>query len=119
VVSVAGILLLAGGGVITLVGRHQLGSYGTGTITIEDQHQLITTGLYARIRHPIYLGGLVGSLGAGLAFRSALVTVLSLIIFFLVFRHRMEAEEKLLEKEFGQDYVLYKKRTNRLIPGLY
>jgi protein-S-isoprenylcysteine O-methyltransferase Ste14 len=90
-----------------------------GTITIEDQHQLVTKGLYARIRHPIYLGGLVGSLGAGLAFRSVLVTGLSLLIFFRVFRHRMDAEEKLLENQFGNDYVLYKQRTKRLIPGVY
>jgi protein-S-isoprenylcysteine O-methyltransferase Ste14 len=74
--------------------------------------------VYGVIRHPSYLGLLVGSLGWALAFRSGVgVLLTALMIPPLVARIR--AEEALLRKQFGSEYNAYCARTSRVIPGLY
>jgi protein-S-isoprenylcysteine O-methyltransferase Ste14 len=85
-------------------------------ITFDDQ-KLVTTGPYARIRHPMYSGAFVWAVsvllftdhwGVGGCF-------LALILFVVVFRLRSE-EEVLLER-FGDDYREYMARTGRFWPS--
>lgn len=78
----------------------------------------MTDGVYRIIRHPSYLGLLVSMLGWALAFRSGVgVLLIALIVPPLLARIR--AEERLLHKEFGAEYIAYCTRTSRLIPGVY
>ncbi len=119
VVSYMGLFLYALAGIIAIVSRFQLGRQGGGFLVIEDDHLLVETGLYRYIRHPLYLASLLGLLGFGLVFRSIIMTVFVLIVYFLVFKHRLEYEERILEEEFGEKYTEYKKRTKRLIPFIY
>ncbi|MFX0173328.1 MAG: methyltransferase family protein [Candidatus Hodarchaeota archaeon] len=118
-ISITGSVLLILGGMLLLLGRIQLGEYGGPRIVIEDKHQLITTGIYKCIRHPIYLGFLLLIFGYSVAFGSCLMTIIISFSFFLIFRSRMDIEEKLLVSEFGEKYLGYMKRTKRLIPFLY
>jgi protein-S-isoprenylcysteine O-methyltransferase Ste14 len=95
-----------------------LGNRFSGLVAIQKGHTLVTTGIYAVIRHPSYLGLLVMSLGWALAFRSAaglLLTALTLLPLIA----RIHAEELLLQSHFGAEYDRYRDRTSRLIPGLY
>ncbi|TFG10188.1 isoprenylcysteine carboxylmethyltransferase family protein [Candidatus Thorarchaeota archaeon] len=115
-VALGGFLL---GGIITIVGRWQLRTFGSGTLVIEEEHELIHSGLYSRIRHPIYLGGLIGAFAMELTFRALLMPFLTLGLHFIVLRGRMQREEELMEEEFGTEYVAYRDSTHRLIPGLY
>jgi protein-S-isoprenylcysteine O-methyltransferase Ste14 len=95
-----------------------LGHRFSGLVAIQPGHTLVTTGLYRVIRHPSYLGMLVNSLGWALAFRSGVgVLLTALLIPPLVARIR--AEEKLLRSQFGDEYAVYRRRTSRLIPGVY
>ncbi|MFX0095689.1 MAG: methyltransferase family protein, partial [Candidatus Hodarchaeota archaeon] len=109
--SISGTVLLGVGGGCLLLSRIQIGKYGGPKIVIEETHQLVTRGMYRYIRHPIYLGflGLFG--GFSLAFGSFLMTFGICFILFLVFRGRIELEEKLLISTFGEEYLQYKKRT--------
>ena len=111
--------LLLVGGIILLVSRIQIGRYGTGKIVIEKEHQLITRGIYGYIRHPIYLGGLIGWTGLSLAFKGVIIPVIVLIIYFTVFKSRMDLEERMLLEEFGEEYKSYCKTAKRAIPGLW
>ena len=117
--SYLGLLIFLFAGFITTMSRLQLGRFGGGLLVIEDDHKLITKGLYKHIRHPMYFGALVGSFGMGLVFRSAIVTILSVICYFLIYRGRMDKEERLLTAQFGEEYIVYMKRTKRLIPFFY
>ncbi|MHA2364944.1 MAG: methyltransferase family protein [Candidatus Hodarchaeales archaeon] len=119
IVSVFGILILLIGGFILIIGRYQLKQFGTGILNIEENHQLITTGIFNYIRHPIYAGGLLGIFGFYFAYRSLLVLLVVSIIYFAIFRHRLLFEEKLLIEEFKEQYIEYMKQTKRLIPFLY
>ena len=113
-----GVLLFAGGGALRIWPVFVLGRRFSGLVAIQPGHALVTTGVYGAIRNPSYLGLLIGSLGWGLAFRSgAGVLLAALLIPPLV--ARMNAEERLLQSQFGADYDAYRARTFRLIPGVY
>jgi protein-S-isoprenylcysteine O-methyltransferase Ste14 len=78
----------------------------------------VTTGVYGVIRHPSYLGLIISTVGWALAFRSGLGLLLaaSLVLPLLA---RIRAEERLLRGQFGDEYDAYRRRTWRLIPGVY
>jgi len=79
--------------------------------------QVISTGIYSYVRHPMYLAALLFYLALFLATLSPLSLALSLLIFFF-YNYIAAYEETLLEKEFGQDYVEYKNKVPRWIPRL-
>jgi len=113
-----GLVLYTLGGVLRLAPVFVLGRRFSGLVAIQREHELVTDGLYARIRNPSYLGLLVGSIGLALVFRSLPGVVLSLL-FLWPLHARMKAEERLLEQTFGDKYRAYRSRTSRLVPGVY
>jgi protein-S-isoprenylcysteine O-methyltransferase Ste14 len=113
-----GVVLFAVGGALRIWPVFVLGRRFSGLVAIQPGHTLVTSGIYGVIRHPSYLGLLVGSLGWALAFRSTLgVLLTALLIPPLV--ARIGAEERLLRTQFGDEYDAYRSRTSRLIPGIY
>jgi len=72
-------------------------------VAIQPGHTLVTSGIYGIIRHPSYLGLLVGALGWSLAFRSV-VGVLLMVLTVPVILSRIRAEEALLHTQFGAEY---------------
>ena len=79
---------------------------------------MVTSGVYNVIRHPSYLGLLINSLGWALAFRSGIGVLLTALLIPPLLA-RINAEERLLGRQFGDEYDAYCRRTSRLIPGLY
>jgi protein-S-isoprenylcysteine O-methyltransferase Ste14 len=113
-----GVVLFAVGGALRIWPVFVLGHRFSGLVAIQPGHTLVTSGVYGVIRHPSYLGLLVNSLGWALAFRSGVgVLLTALTIPPLV--ARMRAEETLLRTQFGGEYDAYRRRTSRLIPGVY
>ncbi len=113
-----GVAIFAVGGVLRLWPVYVLGRRFSGLVAIQPGHELVTTGIYGRIRHPSYLGLLLNLLGWALAFRSGvggLLAVLTLVPLVA----RMNAEERFLRHEFGAEYDAYSRRTWRLVPGIY
>ena len=95
-----------------------LGNRFRGLVAIQSGHTLVTSGIYGVIRHPSYLGLLIGSLGWSLAFRSAVGVLLTLLLISLLLA-RISAEENLLGAQFGHEYSIYCSQTWRLIPDIY
>ena len=87
-------------------------------IAIQENHQLITTGIYSRIRHPIYLGAALNLIGFALVFPT-LLGFLFVCVYFMLLSHRMAQEEKLMLKHFGSVYEEYITKSHRLIPHIY
>ncbi|QOF70705.1 isoprenylcysteine carboxylmethyltransferase family protein [Aminobacter sp. SR38] len=113
-----GVALFAAGGMLRLWPFFVLGSRFSGLVAIQPGHRLVTSGIYALIRHPSYLGLLVNALGWALVFRSGVgVILVGLTLVPLVARIR--SEELLLRTHFGAEYDDYARRTWRLVPGLY
>jgi protein-S-isoprenylcysteine O-methyltransferase Ste14 len=113
-----GVFLFAIGGALRLWPVFVLGDRFSGLVAIQPGHRLVTTGIYSIVRHPSYLGLVVSSLGWGLAFRSGVGALLTVLLIVPVVA-RMRAEETLLRTQFGTEYDAYRARTSRLIPGLY
>ncbi len=114
-----GLVLLAVGSVLRVGPMFALGDRFTWALARHEHHRLVSTGFYRFIRHPSYLGGLVGITGWALVCRSGpalLLVLLPLALLIIVF---IPAEEATLVSEFGQDYLQYQRRTWRLLPFVY
>ncbi len=114
----AGVALYALGTALRLWPVVALGSRFSGLVAIQPGHELLTTGPYRTIRHPSYLGLMIGSLGWALAFRSGSGLVIAALT-LLPLLARIDAEERLLQSHFGAEYDAYRARTWRMIPGLW
>ncbi len=118
-VALLGFLLQITGGIFTIVGRWQIGKFGSGILVIEDGHQLMKKGIYKYIRHPIYAGGIIGSFGAIFVFRCLFFGSIGFLYIFFVLYVRLVQEEKMMVEEFGEEYLNYTKTSKRLFPFLY
>jgi len=113
-----GVLLCVVGGALRIAPVFTLGERFSGLVAIQPGHELVTDGLYRRIRNPSYLGLLIGTLGWSLAFRSIIgILLTALMVVPLV--ARIQAEEALLGERFGEAYAAYRARTWRLVPWCY
>jgi protein-S-isoprenylcysteine O-methyltransferase Ste14 len=113
-----GLVLLTLGGTLRLAAVFVLGRRFTGLVAIQEGHRLQTGGLYRHIRHPSYAGLLLYMAGYMLVFRCWLGQLLVAAMLAVLFA-RMNAEERLLESEFGEEYAAYRRRTWRLVPWVY
>ena len=116
--SVIGLALLATGLTIQLVSQITLGRLYSSTLVIKEGHQLITHGIYRFVRHPIYLGVLVGFYGITV-YASSLYGFLVTSLQIPIFLNRIRLEEKLLTEEFQDSHQRYKETTRKLIPFIY
>lgn len=93
-------------------------SFTSGTIKVESNQKIITTGLYSFIRHPMYTGAIIMLTGVPIGLGS-LWGILSIIPLIFIIILRLVDEERLLERELP-GYTEYQKRvTYRLIPGIW
>src|SRR4030095_11983146 len=113
-----GVVLFAVGGALRIWPVFVLGRRFSGLVAIQPGHTLVTSGVYGIIRHPSYLGLLVNSLGWALAFRSGVGVLLTALLIPPLLA-RIRAEEALLRTQCGSEYDASRRRTARLIPGLY
>jgi len=79
---------------------------------------LVQEGMFAHCRNPLYLGNIVFILGAGIAANSFYFVVIGVPFFSFLYLAIIHAEENFLRQKFGQDYIEYCDRVNRLIPNL-
>ena len=95
-----------------------LGKQYSPEVTIQKDHRLITSGPFRWIRHPRYLGIVLLTFGIALAFRSwiGLGAAPFLIAVLLL---RIHDEEELLEREFGEEWKIYCRKSARLLPGIW
>jgi protein-S-isoprenylcysteine O-methyltransferase Ste14 len=113
-----GFALLVAGAALRLASMITLGRRFASVVAVQAGHRLHTSGLYAAIRHPSYLGILLMDLGFAGVFRSAVALALMPVVWWM-FKHRMDVEEAFLTAAFGGDYRDYAARTRRLLPGVY
>lgn len=96
-----------------------LGRFYTATLLVSKDHKVITTGPYARIRHPGYLGSILLWSGFGVLSGSLVLAFLFPIMFVAIYLCRISVEERMLITTLGEDYVQYQQRTRKLIPFIY
>jgi protein-S-isoprenylcysteine O-methyltransferase Ste14 len=97
--------------------REHLGRNWSRSVTIKQGHELITTGPYAVVRHPIYTGALTGFLGMAIAV-SQVRGFIALVLMFLALWMKLRMEEQWLRSQFGEAYSIYAHQTAALLPYL-
>jgi protein-S-isoprenylcysteine O-methyltransferase Ste14 len=97
--------------------RVHLGRNWSATVTVKQDHELIRTGPYAIVRHPIYTGLLSGFIGTALAI-GQWRGVVAVAIVFVAFWRKLRLEERWMSETFGEDYRRYRAHTKALIPFL-
>jgi protein-S-isoprenylcysteine O-methyltransferase Ste14 len=79
--------------------------------------QLVTTGIYARIRHPQYLGFLLITLGLNVQWLTIITLLLWPVLAVLYYR-LAKTEDKEVEEKFGEEFRKYKRTVPAFIPRL-
>ena len=116
-IQLAGALLTALGGALALAGLAALGSALTPFPQPLAAAHLRQSGVYGWVRHPIYGGIVVASLGWSMAWLSPLGLLASAVV-LLFFDRKSAFEERLLHARFPE-YHAYAQRVRKLVPGLY
>jgi protein-S-isoprenylcysteine O-methyltransferase Ste14 len=84
-------------------------------LQLTEDHHLITTGPYARIRHPLYAGMLGWSLSLAVLTANWIFVAICILV-FAGLSWRIPKEEQMMIEAFGDEYRVYMQRTGRLFP---
>ena len=110
-----GVLLTAAGIGVAFWARWHLGTNWSGVVTLKEGHELIRTGPYRSIRHPIYTGILLALLGTAINF-GEVRALLAVVIVWLSFHVKARREESFLSQEFGPAFAEHKQHTGMFLP---
>ncbi len=107
-----GILLFVFGGITGILALFKFGTIPA----VRKKSNLITTGIYRVVRHPIYSGTLIAVLGWTILLKST-ISIVYFPILFLLYYLPIAGEERRLVEQYGDEYIEYKKKVpKRLIP---
>jgi len=115
----AGAALLGAGLWLFHLSHRDLGENWSITLEVREGHRLVTNGLYARVRHPMYLALLVYGIGQALALPNWLAGPSYAAAMLLLIACRLGPEERMMLEAFGEEYEAYRARTKRLVPGVW
>ncbi|TJX15954.1 MAG: isoprenylcysteine carboxylmethyltransferase family protein, partial [Mesorhizobium sp.] len=110
--------------VVTLAGmaflvwaRQSLGRNWSQTVSAKQDHELVTSGPYRYVRHPMYTGGMVAGIGSAIVVGGGFIFLL--ILLGSLFLWRVGAEDRLLAVQFPNEFPAYARRTKALIPFVW
>ncbi len=118
-INMLGIATMAVGLALRWYSIIYLGRFFTVNVEIAEDHQLIDSGPYRRLRHPSYTGALMAFLGLALCTQNWASLAIMVVGPMAGFLYRIHVEELALAGAFGERYRQYMQRTSRLIPGVY
>jgi protein-S-isoprenylcysteine O-methyltransferase Ste14 len=116
-VTVAGLTIQALGILLAIWSRRHLGRNWSGAISIAAEHQLVRTGPYRSIRHPIYSAMFLMYLGTATV-SGELHALVALAVLTAAYWRKIRLEEKALSQAFGAEFETYRQGTRLLIPYL-
>jgi protein-S-isoprenylcysteine O-methyltransferase Ste14 len=110
-----GAVLCIVGLAFTIWARATLGRNWSGAVTLKECHELIDRGPYRLVRHPIYTGLLTMFVATVIALGHA-AGIIGALFVFVSFWIKLGDEEKLMLKQFPDQYAAYQQRVKRIIP---
>jgi protein-S-isoprenylcysteine O-methyltransferase len=117
ILIISDIVTLAGL-IVMIWSRITLGKNWSANVVLKEEHELIISGPYSFVRHPIYSGLLLMILGVTL-YAGSFAWAFLLILFFVGAYFKALKEEELMIKQFPQEYNNYKMRVRALIPFIF
>jgi protein-S-isoprenylcysteine O-methyltransferase Ste14 len=116
-IGVAGVAITALGFAFTIWARAILGGNWSSSVTIKVAHELIRTGPYRWVRHPIYTGMIVATAGTVLA-GDQVRGIAAVVLLWLSFTIKRLKEEQFMRQTFGPQYAEYSRTTGAIFPFL-
>ena len=110
-----GVVIMASGVAVAFWARFHLGANWSGVVTLKEGHELIRTGPYRTIRHPIYTGILLAFFG-NVVQVGQVRGLIALLIIWLSFYFKARREESFLAQEFGPNFNEHIQRTGMFLP---
>ncbi|QIG97511.1 MULTISPECIES: protein-S-isoprenylcysteine O-methyltransferase [unclassified Bradyrhizobium] len=89
------------------------------SLDVRENHHLITTGIYRKIRHPMYSAFWLWAVAQALLLPNLVAGFAGLIGFGVLFFGRVAREEQMMLETFGNEYRQYMARTGRIMPRLF
>ncbi len=99
--------------------HRDLGHNWSVSLDLRERHTLVTTGIYATLRHPMYSGFWLMAVAQALLLPNWVAGPAGLIGFGILFFGRVRREEEMMIAAFGDEYRAYMRRTARVVPWLY
>jgi len=119
ILNYVGITLYILGLLLRYVSIIHLGRFFTRNVAVSESHELISSGPYKILRHPLYLGLFLLSTSVPLFFSNIILTPIAYLLMGYILNHRMTLEEHILESSLGQTYKNWKKSRYKFIPFIY
>jgi protein-S-isoprenylcysteine O-methyltransferase Ste14 len=113
-----GLLIQATFLLLAVWARRHLGSNWAGEVRIAQGHQLVRSGPYHFVRHPIYTAVLGMYIGTALV-SGQIHAPIALVLVTLAYWRKIRMEEEILAQTFGSDWTAYRSSTYALIPPLF
>lgn len=113
-----GFALTVAGVAIAFWARFYLGGNWSSSVTVKQNHELIRSGPYAMVRHPIYTGILLAVLGTAIAV-GQIRGLIALVIAAIALRAKSRIEEAFMQQEFPGEYPRYMREVKAIVPLLW
>ena len=110
-----GAVLCIVGLAFTIWARATLGRNWSAAVTLKESHELIDRGPYRLVRHPIYTGLMIMFFATVIAL-GHLAGIIGALLVFVSFWIKLGDEEKLMLKQFPEQYAAYQQHVKRIIP---
>jgi protein-S-isoprenylcysteine O-methyltransferase Ste14 len=117
-VLVIGTIIVVLGLAFAIWARRHLGANWSMSVSVKREHELIRSGPYRFVRHPIYTGILIAILGTGVTI-GEWRAVVSLAFAFFSFQRKASLEERWMVETFGAAYEDYRAKVRALIPFVF
>jgi len=117
-VSIVGVAVYTIGVMLFWKSHHDLGRNWSATLEVHASHELITKGIYKRIRHPMYSAIWLIVIAQSMLLPNAVAGLSGVVCFGTLYFMRVGKEEKMMTDECGAAYQTYMQKTGRLFPKL-
>jgi protein-S-isoprenylcysteine O-methyltransferase Ste14 len=117
--QVASVFLFFSGLILLGTAYRTIGQLDKPRIEVLEKHELVTSGPYSRVRHPVYMGAMLMVLGSALLFLNVVLVVGFLAMIGIAYKKAILEEELLASEDgFGKAYRDYMQKTGRFLPKL-
>ncbi|MEF2148110.1 methyltransferase family protein [Aquilutibacter rugosus] len=113
-----GVLVMLAGLILAIWARRTLGRNWSANVQIKQDHELVTDGPYATVRHPIYTALILMFIGNAIVVGDVRA-ILGVLIVWASFAVKSRREEQFMLSEFGEPYAQYRQRTGGIWPRLF
>jgi protein-S-isoprenylcysteine O-methyltransferase Ste14 len=117
VTEAVGIAITFAGIVFAVWARAYLGGNWSSTVTLKVGHQLVRSGPYRWVRHPIYTGMILAMLGTAIV-RAQVRGAIAVVLVYIGFKIKSKIEERVMTETFGTQYDDYRTSTGAILPKL-